>query len=126
MLFIGGVVIVWIFAILALLGTKMYGRLMEVIFYIPAAITIIFFAMWIAGAMNPSAVANGVQKVMGATPDAFMTAAVNTGMITHLTGFYDAFNSPFLGRSGLTWDGTQQHSSQAKLKRQIRSFQWCF
>jgi amino acid transporter len=96
-LFFGGVVIVWIFAILALLGTKMYGRLLEVIFYIPAAITIIFFAMWIAGALNPTAVATGVQDVMGATPDAFMTAARNSGMITHLTGFYDAFNYAVLG-----------------------------
>ncbi|MEM2092993.1 MAG: amino acid permease, partial [Candidatus Bathyarchaeia archaeon] len=44
-LFIGGLVIVWIFALVGLLGTKLYGRLMEVLFYIPAAITVIFFAM---------------------------------------------------------------------------------
>src|SRR3990170_706516 len=91
-LFIGGVAIVWVFAILALLGTKMYGRLMEVIFYIPAAITIIFFAMWIAGAMNPSAVASGIQDAMGAAPSTFMTAAVNSGMTTNVTGFFDAFS----------------------------------
>ena len=91
-LFIGGVAIVWVFAILALLGTKLYGRLMEVIFYIPAAITIIFFAMWIAGAMNPSAVASGIQDAMGAAPSTFMTAAVNSGMTTNVTGFFDAFS----------------------------------
>ena len=96
-LFFGGVVIVWIFAILALLGTKMYGRLLEVIFYVPAAITIIFFAMWIAGALNPTAVATGVQDVMKASPDTFMTLARDTGMLTHLTGFYDAFNVAVLG-----------------------------
>ena len=37
-LFLGGLIIVWIFAALALLGTKLYGRLMEAIFYIPAEI----------------------------------------------------------------------------------------
>jgi APA family basic amino acid/polyamine antiporter len=96
-LFFGGVVIVWIFAILALLGTKMYGRLMEVIFYIPAAITVIFFAMWIAGALNPNALATGVQDVMGAAPAAFNTAAINSGMVTSMSGFYDAFTVAVLG-----------------------------
>jgi APA family basic amino acid/polyamine antiporter len=96
-LFFGGVVIVWIFAILALLGTKMYGRMLEVIFYIPAAITIVFFAMWIAGALNPTAVADGVSKVMNATPDRFMTLATQTGMVDNLTGFYDAFTVAVLG-----------------------------
>jgi APA family basic amino acid/polyamine antiporter len=96
-LFFAGIAIVWIFAILALLGTKMYGRLLEVIFYIPAAITIIFFAMWIAGALNPTAVTTGVQNVMGATPDQITTAAINSHMLDHISGFYDAFNYALLG-----------------------------
>lgn len=91
-IFLGGIVIVWVFAILALLGTKMYGRLLQVIFYIPAAITILFFAMWIGGAMNPSAVATGVQDALGAPPSTFMTIAVQTGMTQHATGFFDAFS----------------------------------
>jgi APA family basic amino acid/polyamine antiporter len=96
-LFFGGVLIVWIFAILALLGTKMYGRLLEVIFYIPAALTILLFAMWISGALNPNALATGVQNVMGASPNEFMTLAINSGMITNLSGFYDAFTVAVLG-----------------------------
>ena len=91
-MFLGGIAIVWVFAILALLGTKMYGRLMQVMFYIPAAITILFFAMWIAGAMNPSVVAEGVEKALGAPPSTFMTVAVNTGMTTNAVGFFDAFS----------------------------------
>ncbi|MEM3459380.1 MAG: APC family permease [Candidatus Bathyarchaeia archaeon] len=90
--FLGGLVIVWIFAIIALLGTKLYGRLMEVIFYIPAAITIIFFAMWIAGAMNPAAVATGVENVMGAPPSTFVSVANATGMTANPVGFFDAFS----------------------------------
>jgi len=91
-LFIGGLVIVWIFAILALLGTKMYGRLLEVMFYIPAVITVIFFAMWITGAMNPNVVATGVQTTTGATPDQYVNIAINTGMTTKVVGFFDAFS----------------------------------
>jgi APA family basic amino acid/polyamine antiporter len=91
-IFLGGIVIVWVFALLALLGTKMYGRLLQVIFYIPLVITILFFAMWIGGIVNPSAVATGVQQALGATPKTFVDTAVATGMTQHLTGFFDAFS----------------------------------
>jgi APA family basic amino acid/polyamine antiporter len=90
--FVGGIIIVWIFALIALLGTKMYGRLLEIMFYIPAAITIIFFAMWISGALNPSVVSTGVQQSMGATPDQLMDLAISTGMTEHVAGFFDAFS----------------------------------
>jgi len=91
-LFLGGLVIVWIFAILALLGTKMYGRLLEVMFYIPAVITIVFFAMWIAGALNPSVVAKGVEDVMGVSPETIVNLATTTGMTANVAGFFDAFS----------------------------------
>jgi APA family basic amino acid/polyamine antiporter len=94
-LFIGGIVIVWIFALIALLGTKLYGRLMEALFYIPAVITIIFFAMWIVGAMDPSIVAKGVQDVMGTTPKAIVDLALSEAggsMAANAAGFFDAFS----------------------------------
>jgi amino acid transporter len=90
--FIGGLIIVWIFAIIALLGTKLYGRLMEVIFYIPAAITIIFFAMWVAGAMNPGLVEEGVKSVLGVTPKSIVDLAIAGGMLEAKTGFFTAFS----------------------------------
>ena len=93
--FIGGLVIVWIFAILALLGTKMYGRLLEVMFYIPAVITIIFFAMWIMGAVDPSVVETGVTNVMGKPPQDFVNLALSPAggsMAAHAVGFFDAFS----------------------------------
>ncbi|MBS7605384.1 MAG: APC family permease [Candidatus Bathyarchaeia archaeon] len=98
-LFLGGLAIVWIFAIIGLLGTKLYGRLMEVLFYIPAAITIIFFAMWIAGVMNPSALAMGIEDVMGAPPSTIMELAIQTGMTDpkYVTGFFDAFSFALAG-----------------------------
>jgi len=91
-MFLGGIAIVWVFAILALLGTKMYGRILQVMFYVPLAITVLFYAMWIAGAMNPSAVATGIQEALGATPQTFNTLAVNTGMTANPAGFFDAFS----------------------------------
>ncbi len=91
-LFVGGLVVVWIFAIIALFGVKLYGRLMEAMFYIPAAITVAFFAMWIAGAMDPSVVVAGVQDVMGAPPQTFVNLALNTGMADNIAGFFDAFS----------------------------------
>jgi amino acid transporter len=95
--FIAGLIIVWIFAIIALLGTKLYGRLMEVMFYIPAAITIIFFVLWVAGTLNPSALATGVQNVMKAPPSTFNAVAVGTGMTSSPAGFFDAFSAALPG-----------------------------
>jgi len=91
-IWLGGLILVWVFAIVALLGTKMYGRLLQVMFYIPAAITVAFFAMWIAGALNPSIVETGVQNVMGATPQKMVDLAVTTGMADSAVGFFDAFS----------------------------------
>ncbi len=90
-LFVGGVVVIWVFAFIALLGTKLYGRLMEILFYIPAVITLAFFAMWIAGALDPSIIGRGVQDVMGASPDKFVDLAFETGMTENISSFYDAF-----------------------------------
>jgi len=96
-LFVGGLVVVWVFAILALLGTKLYGRLMEVIFYIPAVVTIAFFAMWIGGVMDPNTVVTGVQDVMNTTPQTLMNLAVSTGMIDNMSDFYGAFSFALAG-----------------------------
>jgi amino acid transporter len=91
-LFIGGLVIVWIFAIIALLGTKLYGRLMEVLFYIPAAITVIFFAMWVTGIVNPGTVEEGVKAVMNISPKSLTDLALHGGMLEAKTGFFSAFS----------------------------------
>jgi APA family basic amino acid/polyamine antiporter len=96
-LFIGGMVVVWIFAIIALLGTKLYGRIMHIMFWIPAIITIAFFAMWISGAMDPTLIATGVEDVMETTPANMMTLAIDTGMTANIADFYDAFSYALAG-----------------------------
>jgi amino acid transporter len=115
-LFFGGLVIVWAFSLLGMLGTKLYGRLLWAMFYIPLAITVLFFVMWVAGALNPSLVATGVQDVMGAPPSTFNTLAVNSGMLTHITGFGDAFSVAVLGAfwSYMGWYATTFVAGEVK------------
>jgi amino acid transporter len=91
-IFIGGVVVVWIFAILALFGAKLYGRLMEAMFYIPVVVTVAFFAMWISGALNPSVVETGFKSVMNTSPQTLVSLAIDNGMTTNIAGFFDAFS----------------------------------
>jgi len=90
----GGVVIIVIFTALALFGVRLYGWLIKGMFAIPAIITIAFFAMWIAGIMDPSLIAKGVEDVMGAPPSTFMTQAINSGMTdpANVATFSDAFS----------------------------------
>jgi amino acid transporter len=89
-LFFGGLAIVWLFAILGLLGTRLYGRLLQLMFYIPAVITIVFFVMWISGATNSAVISDGVYNVMGARPQVFVDVALENGMADNIPSFYDA------------------------------------
>ncbi|MDH5782560.1 MAG: APC family permease [Candidatus Bathyarchaeota archaeon] len=98
-LFLGGVLIIVIFTALSLFGVRLYGWLMHGMFWPTLIITIAFFGMWIAGAMDPTVVATGVEEVMGAPPSTFMTLAIDTGMTdtANVATFYDAFSYALAG-----------------------------
>jgi len=99
-LFLGGVLIIIIFTVLALFGVRLYGWLMHGMFWPILIITVAFFAMWIAGAMDPSAtgpLAKGVTEVMGQPPDVFVDLALQEGMATEISTFYDAFSFALAG-----------------------------
>ncbi|UCE28678.1 MAG: APC family permease [Candidatus Bathyarchaeota archaeon] len=98
-LFLGGVVIIAIFTVLALFGVRLYGWIMHAMFWPTLAITIAFFAMWIAGAMDPNVVAVGVETALGAPPSVFMDHAINSGMAdsSNIATFYDAFSFALAG-----------------------------
>jgi amino acid transporter len=98
-LFLGGVLIIVIFTALALFGVRLYGWIMHGMFWPILILTVGFFAMWIAGAMDPSVVATGVEEVMGAPPSTFMTLAINSGMTdpANVATFYDAFTYALAG-----------------------------
>jgi len=98
-LFLGGVLIIAIFTALSLFGVRLYGWLMHGMFWPTLVITIAFFGMWIAGAMDPSVVATGVEEVMGAPPSTFVTLAIDSGMTdpANVATFYDAFSYALAG-----------------------------
>jgi len=97
-LFLGGVVVIIIFTALALFGVRLYGWLMHGMFWIPAVITIAFFAMWIAGIMDPTLIEKGVEDVMGGTsPSIFVDKAIASGMTAEISTFYDAFSYALAG-----------------------------
>ncbi len=98
-LFLGGVLIIIIFTVLALFGVRLYGWLMHGMFWPTLIITVAFFGMWIAGAMDPSIVATGVEDVMGAPPSTFVTLAIDSGMTdpANVASFYDAFSYALAG-----------------------------
>ena len=98
-LFLGGVVIIAIFTALALFGVRLYGWIMHAMFWPTLAMTIAFFAMWIAGAMDPSVVAAGVETALGAPPSVFMEHAIDTGMTdpANIATFSDAFSFALAG-----------------------------
>lgn len=95
-LFLGGVVIVVAFAAVAALGARMAGRLLQVIFWIPAVITLVIYGVMLGA--SPEAVAAGVQTIGNVSPAALTQKALDLGMATHFTGSYwDSVNVAVLG-----------------------------
>jgi amino acid transporter len=98
---IGGIIVILIFSALALFGVRLYGYIMHIMFWIPAVITLGFFAMWINGMMNPAVVTQGVLKTMGATPQEFVQFALDHGMAEAAT---TEFSGPlFYAMLGAFW-----------------------
>jgi APA family basic amino acid/polyamine antiporter len=83
-----GVLIVIVFTAIGMLGVRMAGYLLQVMFWIPAALLIYVIVLLGAGAANPSAVAAGVQAITGHTASDYVKAALSQGMATSFTGSY--------------------------------------
>jgi amino acid transporter len=83
---IGGMVIVIVFAGIAYFGASMTGRLLQVIFWIPATITIILYAIMLAA--TPAIMEAGVQTLTGLSPTQFTQMALDQGMATSFSGGY--------------------------------------
>ena len=81
----GGIIVILIFSALALLGVRLYGYILHIIFWIPAIVTVGFFGMWILGIMDPSVVVSGVQKAMGASPQDILNFAIQQGLAKNAT-----------------------------------------
>jgi len=85
-LFWFGVVVIFIFAGMAVLGVKMAGRLLQAMFWVPAAITLLIYGLLLS--VTPTTLETGILGVTGHTASEFTTRALAQGMATAYTGGY--------------------------------------
>jgi amino acid transporter len=83
---VGGMIIVIIFAGIAYFGASMTGRLLQVIFWIPAIITIVLYGIMLSA--TPAVMEAGVKTLTGLSPTQFTQMALDQGMATSFSGDY--------------------------------------
>ncbi len=77
-LFLGGVVIVLLFGVVAAFGTKMTGALLQVIFWVPAVLTIVIYGLMLAA--TPQSIEAGFRQLTGVSPAQLTQKALDLGM----------------------------------------------
>jgi amino acid transporter len=83
---IGGMVIVIVFAGIAYFGASMTGKILQVMFWIPATITIVLYAIMLSA--TPAIMEAGVKTLTGLSPTQFTQMALDQGMATSFSGDY--------------------------------------
>jgi len=92
----GGMVIVVLFALLAMMGVRMAGMLLQIMFWVPAAITVLIYGLLLIA--TPTSLSSGIQSFAGQSPTAFTNLALSQGMATSYTGgYWGAVNYAALG-----------------------------
>ncbi len=81
-LFAMGLLLVIVFTVIALFGIKLTGILLQVMFAIPAVLT--FFVFGLLAQANSTTVTDGMSRLLGATPQEYVTAATNTTLASSL------------------------------------------
>jgi len=99
-LLLGGMVIVALFAIITCFGIRMTGLLLQVIFWIPAIITIVLYGLLLIA--TPDALNTGITNLTGLAPEAFTTQALAgfpgvDGMAVSPAAYWDAVSYASLG-----------------------------
>ncbi|MFW9778460.1 MAG: APC family permease [Candidatus Heimdallarchaeota archaeon] len=95
-----GIVFTFLFAGIAFFGTSMTGKLLHVMFWIPAVITVAIYAMLIMGVLNTAAMETGIQNVTGATANQWIADAVSQGLdvpANQAPDYFSAVNTAILG-----------------------------
>ena len=77
-LFVFSLIIIAFFSAVAALGARQTGRLLQVIFWIPAAILVLVLVLFLIA--SPSRMAAGTQELFGASPTAYIQQALDTGL----------------------------------------------
>jgi len=94
-LLVGGMVIVIIFSLIALFGVRMFGNILQVMFWIPLVITIFLYAAMLAA--TPEAMASGIKEVSGAAPEAFTQKAIDLGIAGTGVDYWTAMATATIG-----------------------------
>ena len=92
---LGGIVVVVIFALLALMGVRMYALLLQVIFVIPLVITVFVYISMLSA--TPQAMAAGIQEVAGVAPEAFTQKAIALGIGEGAPSYWTAVGTAAIG-----------------------------
>jgi len=87
-LFVFAVLIIALFSAIAALGARQTGRLLQVIFWIPAALLVLVLFLFLIA--SPSAMAVGMQAQFGASPTAYIQQALDTGLAEAAVGYWPA------------------------------------
>jgi amino acid transporter len=78
--------IVILFTGIAYFGASMTGRILQVMFWIPATITVILYGIMLSA--TPAIMESGVKMLTGLAPTEFTQMALDQGMATSYTGGY--------------------------------------
>jgi len=87
-LFVFSVFVIALFSAIAALGARQTGRLLQVIFWIPAAILVLVLFLFLIA--SPSTMAAGVQAQFGASPTAYIQQALDTGLAEAAVPYWSA------------------------------------
>ncbi len=85
-LFLGGVVIVLLFGVVAAFGTRMTGSLLQVIFWVPAVLTIVIYGLMLSA--TPQSMEAGFRMLSGVSPAQLTQKALDLGMAKSYSGNY--------------------------------------
>lgn len=77
-LFVFSLFVIAFFSGIASLGARMTGRLLQVLFWIPATILVLVLFLFLTA--SPTTMAAGVQAQFGASPTAYIQQALDTGL----------------------------------------------
>ncbi|MFW9855324.1 MAG: APC family permease [Candidatus Thorarchaeota archaeon] len=98
MLTVLGIVFVFLFAGLAFFGASMTGKLLHLMFWIPAVITVAIYGSLLLGVLNPAAMETGIQSITGSSADAWIADAVASGIDSQAApDYFSAVNTAILG-----------------------------
>jgi amino acid transporter len=98
-LLVGGMIIVVLFSLLATLGVRMAGLLLQIMFWVPAAITILIYGTLLVA--TPQSLNLGISSFTGRLPVDYTNIALGQGMATSYAGGY--WPAVFYAALGAYW-----------------------